>query len=173
MPEGFAAQMFARAAPEDLARHEPREIAALAENAWLFLKERSPGTAKVRMRSAGGGGGSEHIGKISILEIVNDNMPFLLDSIMGELTEHGIDVRLVVHPVFSIERDTAGSLVGFSGEGAPSGAAQRESFIHAHTERVEDEAKRAALVKSIEQALADVRISVADWRTMLARVREV
>src|SRR5262249_54313584 len=173
MPEGFAAQMFARAAPEDLARHEPREIAALAEDAWLFLKERSPGTAKVRMRSARGAAGSEHIGKISILEIVNDNMPFLLDSIMGELTEHGVDVRLVVHPIFSIERDSAGGLVGFSGEATPSGAAQRESFIHIHTERVEDEAQRVALVDSIEQTLTDVRVSVMDWRTMLARVREI
>src|SRR5207253_9062072 len=51
MPESFAAQMFARAAPEDLARYEPREVAALAEEAWLFLKERPPGTAKVRMQS--------------------------------------------------------------------------------------------------------------------------
>jgi glutamate dehydrogenase len=173
MPEGFAAQIFARAAPEDLARYEPREIAALAEDAWLFLKERSPGTAKVRVRSPGGSAGSEHIGKVSILEIVNDNMPFLLDSIMGELTEHGIDVRLVVHPIFSIERDTAGSLIGFSGENTPTGAMQRESFIHVHTERIEDEARRARLVQPIEQTLADVRVSVADWRAMVARVREV
>jgi glutamate dehydrogenase len=173
MPEGFAAQMFARAAPEDLARYGPREIAALAEDAWLFLKERSPATAKVRMRSPVSSTASEHIGKISILEIVNDNMPFLLDSIMGELTEHGTDVRLVVHPIFAIERDTAGSLIGFSGEGVPTGTAQRESFIHVHTERIEDEARRAELVQSIEQTLADARVSVADWRAMVARVREV
>src|SRR5712692_7467168 len=173
MPEGFAAQIFARAAPEDLARYEPREIAALAGEAWLFLKERPPGTAKVRMQSRSGPIGSERIRAVSILEIVNDNMPFLLDSITGELTEQGLDVRLVVHPVFAIERDTTGSLIGFSGEGAPTGAARRESFIHIHTERVEDEARRAALVQSIEQALADVRVSVEDWRPMRARVGEV
>ena len=87
VPENFAAQMFARAAPEDLARYQPHEIAALAEQAWLFLKARNPGTAKVRMESRSGPIGSERIGAISIVEIVNDNMPFLLDSIMGELTE--------------------------------------------------------------------------------------
>ena len=173
MPESFAAQMFARAAPEDLARYEPREIAALAEEAWLFLEARSPGTAKIRMQSRNGPIGSERIRTVSILEIVNDNMPFLLDSIMGELTEQDLDVRLVVHPVFAIERDTAGSLIGFYGEAASSAAAQRESFIHIHAERVEDEARRAALVQSIEQALADVRVSVEDWRPMLGRVREV
>jgi glutamate dehydrogenase len=173
VPESFAAQMFARAAPEDLARYQPHEIAALAEEAWLFLKARNPGTAKVRMESRSGPIGSERIRAISIVEIVNDNMPFLLDSIMGELTEQGLDVRLVVHPVFAIERDATGSLIGFSGEGAPAGPARRESFIHIHTERVEDEARRAALVQSIEQALADVRVSVEDWRPMRARVGEV
>ena len=173
VPENFAAQMFARAAPEDLARYQPHEIAALAEEAWLFLKARNPGTAKVRMESRSGPIGSERIRAISIVEIVNDNMPFLLDSIMGELTEQGLDVRLVVHPVFAIERDTTGSLIGFSGEGAPAGPARRESFIHIHTERVEDEARRAALVQSIEQALADVRVSVEDWRPMRAGVGEV
>ena len=54
VPERFAAQMFARTAPEDLARYEPREIAALAAEAWRFLKERAPGAAKVRMQSRGG-----------------------------------------------------------------------------------------------------------------------
>ena len=85
VPERFAAQMFARTAPEDLARYEPREIAALAAEAWRFLKERAPGAAKVRMQSRGGPPGSERIRAVSIVEIVNDNMPFLLDSIMGEL----------------------------------------------------------------------------------------
>ena len=40
----------------------------------------------------------------------------LLDSVMGELTEQGIDIRLVVHPIFTVERDALGTLVGFRGE---------------------------------------------------------
>jgi glutamate dehydrogenase len=171
MPERFADQMFGRAAPEDLARYEPRELAALAEEAWQFLQQRSPDTAKVRMQSRQGVGGSDHIRTISVLEIANDNMPFLVDSIMGELTEQGVEVLLVAHPVFAVERDAGGNLIGFSGDGSPSGAAQRESFIHIHTERVEDEARRAAVVQAIERTLADVRVSVQDWRPMLERAR--
>src|ERR1043166_3185859 len=87
MPESFTAQLFARAAPEDLVRYEPRELAALAEEAWAFLKERKPGTAKVRFESRPGPIGAEHIKTVSIIEIVNDDMPFLLDSVMHELTE--------------------------------------------------------------------------------------
>src|SRR5262249_61404454 len=67
MPEGFAALVFARAAPEDLARYEPREIAALAEDDLLFLKERSPGTAKVRRGAARRAAGRGQIVKIVII----------------------------------------------------------------------------------------------------------
>ena len=173
LPESFAAQLFARAAPEDLLRYEPREIAALAEDAWQFLKERAPGTAKVRLRSPSGAAGAERVKTVSIVEIVNDNMPFLLDSILGELNEQGLEVRLVAHPVFAIERDTAGNLLGFHGEAASGGTVQRESFIHIHTDRVGDETRRAEIVQALEQVLADVRLCVADWRAMVARVGDV
>jgi glutamate dehydrogenase len=173
MPESFAAQLFARAAPEDLTRYEPRELAALAEEAWAFLKERRPGTGKVRFESRPGPIGAEQIKTVSIIEIVNDDMPFLLDSIMGELTELGIEVRLVVHPIFTIERDNSGSLIGFRGDAPAVGTAQRESFIHVHVERIEDANRRAQVVRALELVLADVRVCVQDWRAMLTRVGEV
>jgi glutamate dehydrogenase len=173
MPESFTAQLFARAAPEDLTRYEPRELAALAEEAWALLKERKPGTPKVRLESRPGPIGAEHIKTVSIIEIVNDDMPFLLDSIMNELAELGIEVRLVVHPIFTVERDNAGTLVGFRGDASAVGAAQRESFIHVHVERIEDETRRAQVVRALELVLADVRVCVQDWRPMLTRVGEL
>src|SRR3954466_1639759 len=42
MPESFASTLFAGATPEDLVRYEPRELAELAEAAWLFLQDRLP-----------------------------------------------------------------------------------------------------------------------------------
>ncbi len=67
-----------------------------------------------------------------MLEIVNDDMPFLVDSVVGELNQRGLDIRLLVHPVFIVERDQAGRLVNFKGR-APVGG-QRESFIHIHVD---------------------------------------
>jgi glutamate dehydrogenase len=173
MPESFAAQLFARAAPEDLVRYEPRELAALAEEAWAFLKEHRPGAAKIRFESRPGPIGAEHIKTVSIIEIVNDDMPFLLDSIMNELSELGIEVRLVVHPIFTIERDNSGTLIGFRGEAPAVGTARRESFIHIHVERIEDELRRTQTVRALELVLVDVRVVVQDWRAMLTRVGEL
>jgi len=169
MPESFATQLFARGAPEDLVRYEARDLATLAEDAWRFLKQRRPGTPKVRCDARGGPPGAERIKAISIIEIVNDNMPFLLDSVMGELTERGIEVHLVVHPILTIERDTGGMLVGFRGEAPANGTALRESFIHIHIERIDDAQRRAEIVQAIEQVLADVRLCVDDWRPMRER----
>src|SRR2546421_1561433 len=173
MPESFAPLMFAGVSPEDLVRYEPRELADLAEAAWLFLQQRKPGAPKIRFESRPGPIGAERVKSVSIIEMINNDMPFLLDSVMAELTEQGIDVRLVLHPIFTVERDYTGTLIGFRGDGPAVGAAQRESFIHIHVERIEDEARQTEIVQAIEAALADVRVCVQDWRPMMARVGEV
>jgi glutamate dehydrogenase len=173
IPTGFAPLLFALVSPEDLVRYEAREVAELAEAAWLFLQERRAGAPKIRFESRGGPIGAARIKTVSIIEIINDDMSFLLDSVMGELTEQGVDVRLVLHPIFTVERDHAGSLVGFRGDGSAVGAARRESFIHIHVERIEDPARQARILAGIELALAHVRVVVQDWRPMLARVGDV
>src|SRR4051794_6616346 len=162
MPPAFAAALFQRAVAEDLVRYRAAELAALAEAAWAFLAERKPGAPKLRIAEPDAAAGGERLKQISVLEIVNDDMPFLVDSVMGELSEQGVDIHLVVHPVFPVARDDAGRLTGFGA--AAGGAAQRESFIHIHIERIEDAARRSALIGAIEKVLADVRVSVHDWR---------
>ena len=173
MPESFTPLLFARVSAEDLVRYEARELADLAEAAWLFLQQRTAGVPKIRLESRPGPIGAERIKTVSVLEIINTDMPFLLDSIMAELTEQGLDVRLVLHPVFTVERDHTGELVGFRGEGPAVGLARRESFVHIHVERVEDTARQAEIVEALGKVLDDVRVCVQDWRPILSRVGEV
>src|SRR5262249_22423795 len=155
MPDGFAAALFGHAATEDLLAYEARELAALAEEAWAFLLDRKPGAPKSRFESRAGPLGAERIKDVSVLEIVNDDMPFLLDSVLGELNEQGIAVELVAHPVFTVERDAGGVMFAFRGAASAEGPGIRESFIHIHTERIEDEARRAALIKSLTEVLSE------------------
>src|SRR4051794_3370347 len=84
-PANFAALLFGRAAPEDLAGYEPAELAALARSAFAFIATRKPGTAQVRFEQPQAEAG-ERLKSISVIEVANDNMPFLLDSVMGEVT---------------------------------------------------------------------------------------
>jgi len=110
---------------------------------------------------------------VSIVEIVNDDMPFLLDSVLGELAEWGLRVQFVAHPVFAMERDEAGLLFAFRGTGTSGHTGTRESFIHVHVDRVDDEARRREIARSLEQVLGEVRQCVKDWKPMVARVNEI
>jgi glutamate dehydrogenase len=173
VPDSFQPLMFAGVPAEDLVRYEARELAELAEAAWQFLQQRKPGPPKVRFESRPGPMGAERVRSVSIIEMINSDMPFLLDSVMAELAEQGVDVRLVLHPIFTVERDQTGALIGFRGDGSAVGAALRESFIHIHVERIEDEARQAQIVEAIGAVLADVRLCVQDWRPMMSRVGEI
>ena len=106
-----------------------------------------------------------------MLEIVNDDMPFLVNSVLAELADRGVDVRFVVHPVLTVERDKAGRLIAIR-EARTSGAL-RESVIYMHLEPIEDASRRADIVAAIERVLADIRLCVADWRAMIGRVEDV
>jgi glutamate dehydrogenase len=172
VPDGFATALFSHAEPEDLMHFDPRALAALAAQAWSLLAARPPGTPRIRLDPPSPVLGPPGRRDDSVLQIVNDDMPFLLDSVLGELSERGVEVRFVVHPVFSVMRDDAGHLLNFKGRASVDGAL-RESFIHLHVESIDEEERRAAIVAGIERALADVRAAVTDWRAMTARVLEM
>jgi glutamate dehydrogenase len=172
VPDGFVGLLYGRAAPEDLVGYRADELAALGREAWAFLSLRKPGAPKIRIESPPAAAG-ERLSSISVIEIINDDMPFLVDSVMGELTERGLDIRLVAHPVLAVERDKAGRLVAPAVEARRKDGEIRESFIHIHVQRVDDAQRRAAIVQGLEQVLGAVRTCVQDWQPMVARVREV
>jgi glutamate dehydrogenase len=171
VPDGFAARLFERASAEDIAVYTPDEIAAFAAQAYAFLSQRRPGAPKIRIYAPEADGEASRA--VSVLEIINDDMPFIVDSVMAELTARHVHVRLVVHPILAVARDAAGHLEQVSTEEPAAEGERRESFIHIHLDRIADVATQNALILGLEQALADVSVAVHDWRPMLARVRDL
>jgi glutamate dehydrogenase len=108
-----------------------------------------------------------------VLEVVNDDMPYLLDSTLAELVARGLQAKLVAHPILAVRRGPDGAL---SGPVAPAGEAtppdtRRESLIHIHLDRIGDEAARADLVSGLGRVYADVAAvarDAADMRAQLA-----
>jgi glutamate dehydrogenase len=171
IPKTFITGLFKRAVPEDFMPYQAREVAVLAERAWSLLAIRAPGKSKIRFEAPAGTIAGDRLKDISVLEVVNDDMPFLVDSVMAELAERGVDVRFVVHPVFAVARDPEGRLLDFKGMEAPGGL--RESYIHIHVARIDDDAQRGAIVAALEQVLADIRLCVQDWRPMMGHLGEI
>jgi NAD-specific glutamate dehydrogenase len=110
----------------------------------------------------------------TVIEIVNDDMPFLVDSTTMEINRRGASLHLIVHPIFAVERDGDGQLVALHARGAAgSEAAARESWMHIEIDRQVDAAMRAEVQAGIERVLGDVRAAVEDWRPMLEQLDAV
>ena len=172
VPSDFVAGLFDRAAPEDLVRYDGRDIAALAESAWAFLAERTPGAPKLRIATPAGGqrAAAPHLGDRDRQR--RHAVPARLgDGRAGGARRRGAAGRASgvhgharsVGPAHRLRRTAASGREG----------ASRESFIHIHLDRIADEAQRAELLAALETVLADVRLGVQDWRAMTARVGEI
>ncbi|TQF76509.1 NAD-glutamate dehydrogenase, partial [Elioraea sp. Yellowstone] len=154
---------------EDLAARSPEDVAGAALSLLDHGRSRPPGQASVRVlnpRPEVEGWRSAH----SIAEIVNDDMPFLVDSALAALAIVGRAVHLVVHPIVPVRRDAAGRLVAFGEAAGPD--APRESMMQIEFAQGADSAELAQVAAALKRAMADVRAAVADWPAMRERLAE-
>jgi glutamate dehydrogenase len=175
IPSTFLQDLFGRVPTEDLASYSPKALADLATEAYEHLKApRRGGGPDIRLIDLE----VERNGRrrdVTVLEVVNDNMPFLLDSTLAEIVDEGHDPLLVAHPILAVERDATGALVRLVGEATASGrtGVKRESFIHIHLPRIDDGDARERLTEAMRRVHKDVALAVHDWPGMRARVTEI
>ncbi|MBN1238245.1 MAG: NAD-glutamate dehydrogenase [Gammaproteobacteria bacterium] len=166
----FLKLYYAQVAPEDLSE-DPAALAAAALDHVAWAGTRRRGTAKIRAFNPT----VEHNGWTSrhtIVEMVNDDMPFLVDSVTMTLDTLGHSIHITIHPMLRIERDGRGVLTGLGGGREESPRARTESFIHIEISRQTDPKVLRRIETELAATLRDVRIAVADWQAMLARLRE-
>lgn len=167
-PPDFVEALFGRVPPEDLLAYSTETLADLAARAYEHLRApRTEGAPDLRLLDLE----IERKGRareVTIVEVVNDNMPFLLDSTLAEIVDQGYEPKLVAHPILAIERDASGTLVRFFGEATAREPARvrRESFIHIHIDRIDEDAVRARLIEGLRKVYADVAVAVRDWAAM-------
>ncbi|APT56216.1 phage capsid protein [Roseomonas gilardii] len=186
---GEAARRLAPALPEDLpvllrhlfealptaelAAESPEALAAAAISLWSLASERKPAEAKLRLQPPGPGRGG------ALLEIVTDDMPFLVDSAMAALTLSGRTVRRLLHPVMTVRRDAGGRLLGFDPqETAERGTAESMMRIEvspAPARLLGEDAAPAedwpGVEATLRRTLADLRQAVSDYPAMRAQLR--
>ena len=172
IPRDYLSSLFGRTAPEDLVAYSAGELALLGKASYAHLQGRLPGKPKLRIENLPPAAGARRLDAVTVIEIVNDNMPFLLDSVMNELNEQGASICLVAHPIFSVERDAAGRLVAWHGEAGTAKDGLRESVIQIHIERIDPEHVER-IAAGLENVLAEVRLAVSDWQEMRGRLDAV
>ena len=89
VPKNFLPDLYGRAAADDLVGYEPRMLARLGREAWAFLRTRRPGAPKIRFETLQDAEPDGRVRPLSVIDIVTDDMPFLVDSVMAEITDRG------------------------------------------------------------------------------------
>ena len=154
-------------APADAATLEAlptAKLVDLVDRAMAFMQQKPVDTSKITMSTRPDGG--------ALLEILNLDMPFLLDSVFGELHSRSLPISLVLHPLVKTERTADGCLVKLIGAGDRQWSdGRQESYIAVEFERLP-----AGEIEKITQAIGDilgeVRTVVGDWKPMLARLNK-
>ena len=168
-------------AAEDVGDRSDADLYGAFASHYRLAAERPQGTARVRVSTPSPSAEGWSAGRRSVVEVVVDDMPFLVDSLTMELSRQLHDVHLVVHPLFDVDRDITGALrevrpVG-DGDGDGAGASARElareSWMHVEIDRVADAEDLAAIGDAIQRVLRDVRESVEDWSKMHAQVADI
>ncbi|MGP1275872.1 MAG: NAD-glutamate dehydrogenase [Caulobacterales bacterium] len=161
--ESFAEQVWEDSLADDLQGIALTDVLTVFADFWEFAKERPSDRIMVRVREGLGADGKP-LGR-DIVEVLGQDRPFLVDSVMGEIASQGLDVLAMVHPILQVRRDDDGQRSG------KDGRVIAESMIQVHVD-VLDKAAREALEGEVRATLNDVRAAVEDWRDMRARMDE-
>src|SRR5687768_3579130 len=134
---------------------------------WRLAKQRRSGETLIRVynpQRVRDGWASPH----TAIDVVNDDMPFLLATITGELTQQRRRMHVVLHPVLGVDRDDTGALQALH----PVRQGHPESWMHLEVDR-DTPAGQAALEARLRDVFGKVRIAVDDWLPMQDRVRAI
>ncbi|TDD36520.1 NAD-glutamate dehydrogenase [Actinomadura sp. KC06] len=162
---------YRHVAREDLLDRDPADICGPAMAHRALGEERPQGRAKVRVFTPS----LEEYGwdpGHTVVQVVTDDMPFLVDSVTMELTRHQLATHLIVHPLLGVDRDVAGHLKAFRGK-LDSDDDVDESWMHIEVDRTSDRSVLDALEKDLLRVLGDVRVAVEDEPKMRARAGEI
>ncbi|MFF3937562.1 NAD-glutamate dehydrogenase [Streptomyces phaeofaciens] len=165
----FLQRYYLHTASEDLTDRDPVDVFGAALSHYRLAENRPQGTANVRVHTPtveGNGWTCSH----SVVEVVTDDMPFLVDSVTNELTRQGRGIHLVIHPQVVVRRDVTGKLIEVlrtppSATDLPHDA-HIESWIHVETDRETDRADLKQITAELLRVLSDVREAVEDWEKM-------
>jgi glutamate dehydrogenase len=143
----------------DDAQHDAAEFLA------KVAAKRSRGEVAMAIESTGGEAGRRRMR----IGIVNDDMPFLVDSVANAIAARQLTIHRLLHPVVCVDRDRQGRLMAV--EALCGDLNRRESLMYIELERA-DARGRKELVEELRAVLGDVRASVRDWQALQDKMRE-
>ncbi len=162
----FAKHLFNEVDAAEFETYGTSDLVALAAAAFETFRQRQPEKSKIVLRR-------RFAGETELLavDIVNDDMPFLLDSVLAALRELGLVPELVTHPIFEVRRSREGILDALQPAVALPNGVPRESFIHLQIRKLGPQPSAQVVEQALASVLSDVRTVVSDFPAMTARLK--
>ena len=163
--ERFLRRYYRHVATEDLLARAPEDLLGAALSHQQVAANRPVGTANVRVSTPTVEENGWSCGH-SVIEIVTDDMPFLVDSVTAELSREERAVHLVVHPQLVVRRDATGVLqeiLDIDAMGKGEFGQHVESWMHVEFDRESSDEAHEAIAAALLRVLSDVRDTVEDW----------
>lgn len=171
------AAYYRHVAPEDIVERSESDVYGALASHYRLAQQRPQGRANVRVFTPSLAEHGWSAGGHSVVEVVTDDMPFLVDSLTMELSRQLRAVHLVVHPHFDVERDITGELerarVVDDGAMEPQDSSVRESWMHVEVDRLADDDDVDQIVDDVQRVLRDVREAVEDWPRTRQRMLDI
>ncbi len=167
----FVQHFYTNPSQESLTRMSQEDIVDGLSSLWSFFQQRKDNAPKFRVyhwKPKEGNALAERI----IVDIVNDNMSFSLDSLYGLLQRLGTKPRLTFHPILAVERNAKGEVQSISG---PKEATENQPLEYViHCEIVDNVSPEliTELKASLPTMLRDVKWANEDWKAMRAKALE-
>ena len=166
----FVRAFYAALPAETLAAIGREALFAPAMEQWRFMQERGAGTIKIQVYNPTretDGWQSPH----TVVAMLNDDMPFIIDSVTAYLAAQRLKIHRLIHPVLRVARDGDGNLTDLHST-AEDGGKALESSVLIEIDRCGGETVLAELERGLIGILEDVRAVTADWKAMIARLAE-
>ncbi|HUP45977.1 MAG TPA: NAD-glutamate dehydrogenase [Thermoanaerobaculia bacterium] len=166
----FIQRYFALVAADDVIYTSFDTLLGSVLSLWELGAQRKAGTPNIRLFNPTvekNGWASEH----TVIEIVNDDMPFLVDSVAAEMSRRDRKIHLMLHPILRVRRDAKGRRLEMTDTRAKATDIAVESYMHLEIDQETDAGELESIQKSIENILNQVRLAVKDWAVMRERMR--
>ncbi|EOD65811.1 NAD-glutamate dehydrogenase, partial [Amycolatopsis vancoresmycina DSM 44592] len=154
--------------PEEIVGDEPVNLVGAVRSHLQLAKSRMPGRPAVRLLNptvAEDGWARE----ATVVQVVTDDMPYLVDSIAAEFARDGVQVQRIVHPIVVVSRDLTGELLEVHPEADPAeppANSAAESWMYVEIDFVTDRNRARELDNRLSSVLGDVREVVEDAEKM-------
>ena len=168
----FIQLFFEDATQDETESYDSHTLFQMALSFWRFSTKRKPGQALLRVFNPTQD--DDHWrSSNTILQLVCDDMPFLVDSLLGELSEQDLNLHVVLHPVVQVVRDNQGKRTSLARtEIEPPPSTIRESMIQVEFDHHSEEKVIDIIRSRIETVIHHVTVVVADFDSMITRMSD-